>query len=169
MYITSTKTMDKLSIPFGVIIGPTTVILNLCKAVCDVAKIAFYVSVNNNFLQTDNYCRFMAADLTWEKEVSSRYKPFIDVNDGNEVASMFKDPLYTKTVMNVLGTPVFVEWMHSYKALNSCEKREVAFDQSLKDLYRHFTFMVIGVIRSIPVIGGVGRCIYTACKVSNKS
>ena len=163
--------MDKLSIPFGVIIGPSTVISNLCKAVWDVAKIAFYGLVNNDFLHTDNYHRFKAADLVWEKEISPKHKPQFDEKGIVEINSgMYVDPEYTSTLLKSLETPVFfIEWVDSYNVLNNIEKREVAFDQSLKDLYRHVTFMVIGVIRSIPIIGGIGRCIYNACKVSNNS
>lgn len=156
----STETVDKLSIPFGIVIGPCTVLSNIIKLIRDIARIVFNGS---HYSPSDAYKKFKAADLAWEQQVSPKYKP--QVSDGGYIEmSTAYDPEYNKIVNNARGTPVFFNWSSSYRALSSQDKKQLNFEQAKPDARQHLTFIGIGMIRSIPLVGGVARCLYNTTK-----
>lgn len=162
LYI-KTENVDKLSVPFGIIIGPCTVLSNIVKLVRDVAKLTFNGLLSIHYKSSQAYTNFKLADLAWKKNVSSQYKPKVS-SDGYIQVNIhsFADPEYIKTIKNAAGTPIFFNWSTTYQALSEQDKRQFAFEQAKQDSIQHLTFIAIGLIRSIPIIGGIARCVYNA-------
>ena len=63
-----------------------------------------------------------------------------------------------------MGTSHFINFLKTYKALSAQDRRRISFEWTQKDLIQHWTFIGIGIIRSIPVIGGSARWAYQAAK-----
>ena len=58
-----TEAVDKLCVPFGLIIGPCTIISNLIKIVANVAKLIFYGLLTINYKSSEEFKKFKEADL----------------------------------------------------------------------------------------------------------
>jgi hypothetical protein len=163
MFYVKTENVDKLSVPFGVVIGPCTVLSNSVKLIGDVARIAFYGLSSINYLPSTAYADFKNADLAWEKNVSPKHKPQVS-SDGyiQMTFDSFTDREYNATINQARGTPTFFNWSIAYRALSSQDRRQIAFEQAKQDFIQHLTFIGIGIIRSIPLVGGVARWAYNA-------
>lgn len=167
MFYVKTENVDKLCVPFGIIIGPCTVLSNIVKLIGDVASLGFNGLLSINYAPTLAYRNFKAADLAWEQNVSSEHKPQFS-SDGNIKITMdsFTDPEYITTISTALGSQDCKNIASAYKALSSQDKVQLVFDQAKKDSLQHLTFIGVGIIRSIPLVGGAARWIYNATKAS---
>lgn len=165
MYL-STETVNKMSVPFGSVIGPYTIVSNLAKLVHDIAKIVYNSFQNRNYEPSGNFYKFKHADLDWEELVSRKYKPVID-SDGNFDIQVkpFENPERANVIYNALGTLPSLNWSIAYKNLSEADMREIELENLKKDVYQHVTFIGIGVIRSIPILGGAMLCYYDINKV----
>lgn len=161
MYLNS-ETVNQLSVPFGVILGPITVAYNLVMLAKDIVKIACYSFLNRNYKPTEEYHLFKHADLVWEAQVSRVYKPRFN-SDGTieQDLGLFSDPLGVEIVNEALTNPlVSFGFTSVYKDLSDDDKREIELENSRRDFFHHVSSIAIGVIRSIPLIGGVVLCHY---------
>ncbi len=170
MFFVKTENVDKLCVPFGVIIGPATILSNIIKLVGDVVKISFNGLLNINYTPSQAYTNFKQADLAWEQCVSLKHKPQVS-NDGyiQTTFDSFTDPEYDTTIASAAKTRIFSDWSTTYKALSSQDKRQIAFEQAKQDSIQHLTFIGVGIIRTIPLAGGVARWIYNAKKQVNSN
>ena len=177
MFYFKTESVDKFCVPFGVIIGPCTVFSNVIKLIGDIAKIAFNGLLTLNYKPSQAYTNFKIADLVWEQTVSPKHKPKINNTGYLEINSdSFTDPEYSKTITGALEKSaladgsttycVLLNWSTTYCALSSKDKRQLAFDQAKQDSIQHLTFIGVGIIRSIPLVGGIGRWVYNVAKAS---
>ncbi len=164
MYI-STENVDALCVPFGIIIGPGTILLNTALSIADVAKINFNRSLNRNYKPSDAYRRFKDADLAWEKNISAKYKPHM-TSEGSirMTSSIWNDPEAFDTVLNNAHTIFFRNYAQRYNKLSAADKREIELEQSRQDFDYHTNLIGIGFIRSIPIIGGLARLVYNITK-----
>ena len=160
-----TENVDKLCVPFGLIIGPCTVLSNVGKLIGDISKMAFNGLLNYRYSPSDAYNNYKAAELAWKQKISARHKPQF-TNSGNIVIiiNVFSDPEYIRIIESARGTQPFFNYATAYGALSVQDKRKVAFEQSQQDSLQHLTFIAIGIIRTIPVVGGAARWIYNARK-----
>lgn len=162
----NTENVDKLSILLGVVIGPCTVLSNVVKVIGDVAKIVFYGLLGLNYTPSEAYTKFKTEDLAWEQNVSSKFKPETDKNGKLLIRTgdIFADREIPFTICKAAETN---RWVAAYGVLSFQDKRRVEFDQAKKDFVQHLTFIGIGIIRSIPLVGGIGRSAYHAKKASS--
>lgn len=170
MVYVNTGNVDKLSVPFGVIIGPCTVLSNLLKVIVDVAKIIFYGLLSINYSPTNAYNDFKRADLAWEQTVSAKYKPQVSADGAIQAYfDFFADPQHGETIWSKAGTDVFSNWSTACKAMSSQDKRQIVFEQAKQDSIQHLTFIGVGIIRSLPLVGGAARWIYNSSKLDHKN
>lgn len=159
VYIMPTKYVDALSVPFGQIIGPTTAVSNIIKCIVDVAQIAVKSFLNRNYTPSSKYTAFKRAEAAWEKNVSAKYKPQIDRKGGLRVTRVrFQDPQQFQIINTQMGKPVLTNYTKAYNNLSASDRRQVQIDSAKKNLWEHFTFIGVGVVRSVPVFGGLSRC-----------
>lgn len=159
-----TEAVDKLCVPFGLIIGPCTIISNLIKIVADVAKLIFYGLLTINYKSSEEFKKFKEADLDWETHISSECKPHANEHGNLTIFyGTFTNP-EELALVNAMGTSHFINFLKTYKALSAQDRRRISFEWTQKDLIQHWTFIGIGIIRSIPVIGGSARWAYQAAK-----
>lgn len=168
MFYIKTENVDKLCVPFGVLIGPCTVLSNIVKLIGDIAIIVFNGLLTINYAPSQAYTKFKAADLAWEKNISSKYKPY-PLKDGSVTITFdsLTDPEYSSTIFDNIGTSHFGRLIQTYRALSSQDRRQIGFERAKQDFVQHFTFVGIGVIRSIPLVGGTVRWIYNIKKQAN--
>jgi hypothetical protein len=150
------ETIDKLSIPCGMVLGPITVAYNLIKLANDIAKITYYSFLNRNYIPSEAYHLYKLADLGWEAQVSRQYKPRFN-NDGTFVQDngLFSDPIGAKIVSEALANPLVSCGLISvYKDLSEGDKLEVELENAKRDFFQHVSLISKGIILSIPILGG---------------
>ncbi len=170
-----TANVDKLCIPFGFIIGPCTAVSNIIKVIGDIAYLSFNGLKTKDYEPSPLYLEFKKTECAWEKEVSSKHRPIISNGKVTLVHTSTNDPDYNCAILEYVTTigkkdikivPASNEVIHSYltayPGLSESDKNQISFDHAKKDFFEHLTFIGIGIIRTIPVIGGIGRCLFNA-------
>lgn len=122
----TTEAVDRLSIPFGLVIGPATVASNTIKLVSDVAQMLFFglISINVNSEEADRLRSYLK-DAKEDHYSSATIKGHVD---------------HRLTLRLDQNTRYF----HNYYSA----KYTVA---------QHVKFIGIGIIRTVPLLGGLYR------------
>lgn len=150
----STLNADQWSIPFGVVIGPCTVLSNAVKLINDAASIVFQSMAIYNTSPSKHYLQLQQANLRWEAEISKTSKPTYNQNGVSWSPANLKQPVIKKGI-SLLGE------IHGYYCLVSPDdKKRMLIDQLKQNAIHHLTFIGIGIIRSIPLMGGIMLCHY---------
>ena len=167
----STKDVNKLSLGLGVIIGPGTVVSNVIKLVYDVTKIVFYGLRNINYIKSYNYDFFKKAEKVWKEEYSATYRPVLQEtrieNKSTFEATISNDYFHDldryKLNLHVAerhSGRFAKDYVETYTNLSNSDRRKVALDHALEDAVQHISYIGIGLIRTVPVLGAASILIY---------
>ncbi len=156
----TTQAVDNWCIPFGVVIGPCTVMSNGCKLVWDVVKLSFHALLLVNYTPTQPYYNFRGHYELYSCVYSIRYAPPLwgDINTITTKFGSRKEE--NQEIFRPIGTPTFEAYRKAHRALSFRDRIYFAFEQEKKDAAEHITFIGIGAIRTIPLFGGIARSIW---------
>lgn len=127
---------DKLSIPFGVIIGPCTIVSNIVKFILDIRKTS---SLMHPLLSDHDFSQIYPGE-TFQSKIDILTSKILVLTDNDE-------------------------FYESFDSLNESKKKSLLdkaekYQESKIDFDCHLAHIGIGIIRSLPIVGGIVRCLY---------
>ncbi len=154
-----TSTVNKLSIPFGIFIGPATFVSNLIKVIRDIVKLAHTIFLIWKHKPTaeiidrlEEYESLRKSVEKTQQERTANPRPITDTEDLQDLDWHLRQ-VSDKKIYD--DSKIYEEYQ---------ELREKIWTV---DLPKHLSYIGISVIRSVPLVGGISLTIYDAVKISS--